>query len=90
VGTTLVELRCPLGLGQHDCATEETNQTLVGLIVAVAIFRKEGSTYRTGFSIKLRNELAGTNVTLFTGKAKVEKSHRMNPGHSRESLGLLY
>ena len=32
------------------------------------------------FAIKLRNELAGTNMTLFTGKAKVEKAHTNEVG----------
>src|ERR1041384_6934050 len=37
---------------------------------------EKSSTYTgpVNFAIKLRNELAGTDMTLFTGKAKVEKS----------------
>jgi len=33
-----------------------------------------------GFTIRLRNELSGTNLTLFTGKAKVGKTPPRNPG----------
>ncbi len=38
---------------------------------------EKGVTYvgPVNFSIKMKNELSGTNATLFTGKAKVAKSH---------------
>lgn len=39
-----------------------------------------------GFSIKLRNELQGTNLTLFTGKAKLGKG----PGFPGDKTGAYY
>jgi hypothetical protein len=63
---------------KFDCRTEETQQgywwkTSCG---ARDIPEDKGSTYTgvVNFSIKMRNELAGTDATLFTGRAKVEKS----------------
>ncbi|HYH85058.1 MAG TPA: hypothetical protein VEX60_06210 [Pyrinomonadaceae bacterium] len=63
---------------KFDCATEETQKgrwwkTSCG---ARDIPEDKGSTYTgpVNFAIKLRNELAGTDSTLFTGKAKVEKA----------------
>lgn len=62
---------------KFDCPTEETQagrwwKTSCG---GRAVPEEKGSTYTgpVSFAIKLRNELAGTDVTLFTGKAKVEK-----------------
>jgi hypothetical protein len=46
------------------------------------IAEDKGSTY-TGplnFTIKMRNELAGTDTTLFTGKLKVSKAHSNEAG----------
>jgi hypothetical protein len=78
-GQLYVEFPLPTGPWvSYDCATEETQ---VGYWWKVNcggrdIGEEKASTY-TGpisFAIKLRNELAGTNVTLFNGKAKVEKA----------------
>jgi hypothetical protein len=63
---------------KFDCKTEETqkgywHKTECG---GHDIPEEKGSTY-TGpisFAIKMRNELASTDTTLFTGKAKVEKA----------------
>ena len=63
---------------KFDCRTEETQagywwKTECG---ARDIPEEKGSTY-TGpvqFAIKMRNELMGSDVTLFTGRAKVEKA----------------
>ena len=67
-----------------DCKTEET---LSGRWWQVEcggrdIPEAKGSTFTgtVNFAIKLRNELAGTNITLFTGKAKVEKAHSNESG----------
>ena len=78
-GQLYVEFTLPTGPWvSYDCATQETQ---VGYWWKVEcggrdIGEEKASTY-TGpisFAIKLRNELAGTNVTLFNGKAKVEKA----------------
>lgn len=78
-GQLFVEFALPTGPWvSYDCATEETQ---VGYWWKVDcggrdIGEEKASTY-TGpisFAIKLRNELAGTNLTLFNGKAKVEKA----------------
>jgi hypothetical protein len=80
-----VEFTLPTGLWvSYDCPTEETQpgrwwKTECG---GRDIGEDKGSTY-TGpisFAIKLRNELAGTNSTLFSGKAKVEKAHSNEAG----------
>ncbi len=62
---------------KFDCRTEETQkgywwETECG---ARDIPEEKGSTYigPVNFAIKMRNELSGTDATLFTGKAKVEK-----------------
>ncbi len=65
---------------KFDCRTEETPpgsrmHTQCG--GRDGIPEDKSSTY-TGvfsFAVKLRNELAGTDSTLFTGKAKVKKAH---------------
>jgi hypothetical protein len=65
---------------KFDCSTEETPadrwwKTTCGGRDGVP--EEKGTTY-TGpfnFAIKLRNELAGSDTTLFTGKAKVAKVH---------------
>ena len=63
---------------KFDCRTEETQKgywwkTECG---GRDIPEDKGSTFigPVNFAIKLRNELAGTDVTLFAGKAKVEKA----------------
>ncbi len=62
---------------KFDCATEETERgrwwkTSCG---GRDIPEDKGSTYTgtVNFAIKLRNELAGNDSIIFTGKAKVEK-----------------
>jgi hypothetical protein len=65
---------------KFDCGTEETPadrwwKTTCGGREGVA---EEKSTTYTGpfnFAIKMRNELAGADTTLFNGKAKVAKVH---------------
>jgi hypothetical protein len=65
---------------KFDCSTEETQagrwwKTECGGREGVP---EEKSTTYTGpftFAIKMRNELAGGDVTLFNGKAKVAKAH---------------
>ena len=65
---------------RFDCRTEETPadrwwKTTCGGRDGVP---EEKATTHTGpfnFAIKLRNELAGTDTTVFTGKAKVGKVH---------------
>ena len=78
-GQLYVEFSTPTGLWvSYDCSTQETQpgywwKTECG---GRDIGEEKASTY-TGpinFAIKLRNELAGTNMTLFNGKAKVEKA----------------
>jgi hypothetical protein len=63
---------------KFDCRTEETQagywwKTQCG---GRDIPEEKGATYTgpASFSIKLRNELAGTDTTLFNGQAKVEKA----------------
>jgi hypothetical protein len=65
---------------KFDCATEETPKgrwwkTECGGRDGVAEDKGTTATGPFNFAIKLRNELAGTDVTLFTGKAKVAKVH---------------
>jgi len=62
---------------KFDCPTEERQKgywwnTECG---GQRIAEDKGSTYTgpVSFAIKMRNELAGTDSTLFTGKARVEK-----------------
>ena len=69
---------------KFDCATEEVQQgrwwkTECG---ARDIPEDKGSTYTgpVNFTIKLRNELAGTDSTLFTGRVKVAKAHSNETG----------
>lgn len=69
---------------KFDCQTEETQagrwwKTECG---ARDIPEDKGSTYTgvVNFTIKLRNELAGSDATLFTGRAKVAKAHSNETG----------
>ena len=86
-GQLYVEVSQPGGAApwvKFDCATEETQagrwwRTKCG---GRAIPEDKGST-ATGtvnFAIKLRNELAGSDATLFMGKAKVGKVHSNEHG----------
>ena len=80
-----VEFTLPTGQWvSYDCRTEETQPGYWWEADCGGrdIGEEKASTY-TGpisFAIKLRNELAGTNLTLFTGKAKVEKAHSNEAG----------
>ena len=85
-GQLYAEFSLPTGPWvKFDCDTGETPegrwwQTECGGRQGVP--EEKSSTY-TGpvtFTIKLRNELAGTNSTLFTGKMKVEKAHTNEVG----------
>lgn len=84
-GQLYVEFALPTGPWvSYDCATQETQPGYWWGVDCGGrnIPEEKASTY-TGpvtFTIKLRNELAGTNVTLFTGKAKVEKAHSNEAG----------
>jgi hypothetical protein len=69
---------------KFDCSSEETQagrwrKTECG---ARDIPEDKGSTYTgvVGFTIKLRNELAGADSTLFTGRIKVAKAHSNETG----------
>ena len=69
---------------KFDCRTEETQKgywwkTECG---GRDIPEDKGSTYTgpVNFAIRLRNELAGTDTTLFTGKMKVMKVHSNETG----------
>jgi hypothetical protein len=64
---------------KFDCRTEETQagywwKTECG---GRDIPEEKGTTYTgpVSFFIKLRNELTGTDATIFNGRAKVEKAH---------------
>jgi hypothetical protein len=80
-GSQLYAEFTPPGSGpwvRFDCRTEEKqagywHKTECG---GRQIPEDKGSTYTgpVNFSIKLRNELAGTDATLFTGRMKVEKA----------------
>jgi len=69
---------------KFDCRTEETQkgywwETKCG---GRDIPEDKGSTYTgpVNFAIKMRNELSGTDATLFTGKMKVAKAHSNESG----------
>jgi len=69
---------------KFDCKTEETQsgrwwKTECG---GRDISEDKGSTYTgtVNFTIKLRNELAGNDSTLFTGRIKVAKAHSNETG----------
>jgi len=78
-GQFYVEFNLPTGPWvKFDCRTEETQPGYWWECDCGGrdIGEEKASQY-TGsisFAIKLRNELAGTNMTLFNGKAKVEKA----------------
>jgi hypothetical protein len=78
-GQLYVEFSTPTGPWvSYDCDTQETQPKFWWKVECGGrdIGEEKASTY-TGpisFAIKLRNELAGTNLTLFNGKAKVEKA----------------
>lgn len=77
-----------------DCPTQETEagrwtKTECG---GRDIPEDKGSTY-TGpvlFAIKMRNELAGTNTTLFSGKMKVAKAHSNEAGPKAVNKFVYY
>jgi hypothetical protein len=78
-GQLYVEYTVPgAGAVKFDCPTEETPAGRWWKVTCGArdIPEDKATTYTgpVSFAIKLRNELAGTDTTLFTGKAKVEKA----------------
>jgi hypothetical protein len=81
-----VEFSLPTGPWvKFDCSTDETSagrwyETECGGRDGVPEDKSSTFTGLVTFTIKLRNELAGTNATLFTGKAKVEKAHSNDVG----------
>jgi hypothetical protein len=65
---------------KFDCATEETQKgrwwkTTCGGRDGIPEDKATTYTGPVSFAIKMRNELAGTDATLFTGKMKVAKVH---------------
>src|SRR6476659_10905436 len=85
-GQLYVEFTLPTGAWvSFDCPTEETAANRwwgVKNCGGHDIPEAKGSLFTgmVNFAIKMRNELAGTNVTLFNGKAKVEKAHSNEAG----------
>lgn len=80
-----VEFTLPTGPWvKFDCKTEETQKGYWWKVECGArdIPEDKGSTYTgpVNFKIKLRNELAGTDSTLFTGRMKVAKAHSNEAG----------
>jgi hypothetical protein len=77
-GQLYAEFTLPTGPVKFDCRTEETQQGYTWTTkCGGSQVPEEQSSLFTGpvnFAIRLRNELAGTDSTLFTGKMKVEKS----------------
>jgi len=79
---------------KFDCQTEEVQQgrwwkTECG---GRDIPEDKGSTYTgpVNFVIKMRNELAGTDSTLFTGKMKVAKAHSNEAGPKAVNKYVYY
>jgi len=84
-GQLYVEFTLPTGAWvKFDCQTQETQSDRWWQVECGGrdIPEDKGSTYSgpVNFTIKLRNELAGTNATLFSGKMKVEKAHSNEAG----------
>ena len=84
-GQLFVEFTLPTGPWvSFDCQTEETQAGRWWQVDCGGrdIPEAKSSTYTgpVNFAIKLRNELAGTNTTLFNGKMKVEKAHSNEAG----------
>lgn len=78
-GQLYAEFTLPTGPAiKFDCPTEETQQGYVWRTSCGGPrVPTEQSTLYTGpvsFAIRMRNELAGTDATLFTGKMKIEKA----------------
>ena len=78
-GQLYVEFTLPSGPIRFDCRTEEKPQGYVwntGGCGGPKVPEAQSSLYTgpVSFAIRMRNELAGTDVTLFTGKTKVEKA----------------
>jgi hypothetical protein len=69
---------------KFDCQTEETQpgRTFKTECGGRDIPEDKSTTYTgpVNFAIKLRNELAGSDMTLFTGKLKVNKAHSNESG----------
>ena len=78
-GQLYAEFTLPAGPAiKFDCRTEETQQGYVwSTSCGGPRVPEEQSSLYTGpisFAIRMRNELAGTDATLFTGKMKIEKA----------------
>jgi hypothetical protein len=79
---------------KFDCKTEET-QKGYGFDTECGgrqISEDKGSTYTgpVNFSIRMRNELAGGDQTLFTGKMKVAKVHSNEEGPKAANKFVYY
>jgi hypothetical protein len=80
---------------KFDCQTEETqkgNSLKTSCGGRDGIPEEKATTYTGPFSfaIKMRNELAGTDATLFTGKAKVGKVHSNEAGPKAVNKWVYY
>jgi hypothetical protein len=81
---------------KFDCKTEETQKDYWWKAECGGRGipdEEEKSTTYTGpvnFAIKMRNELAGTDTTLFTGKAKVGKVHSNEQGPKAVNKFVYY
>jgi hypothetical protein len=77
-----------------DCPTSETQKgrSFVADCGGRDVPEDKGSTYTgpVSFGIHMRNELSGTNATLFTGKAKVGKVHSSEHGPKAVNKFVYY
>ncbi len=78
---------------KFDCATQETGAgRSYGTECGGSNIREEKGTLYTGkvsFKIGIRNELAGTDATLYTGKATILKAHTNEVG-PKAKLKFVY
>ncbi len=92
-GQLYADFTLPTGSVKFDCRTEETQQGYWWTTSCGGPRVPEAeSTLYTGpvnFTIRLRNELAGTDATLFTGKMNVEKA-RNNLVGPKAAKGFVY
>lgn len=79
---------------KFDCATEETQKGYWWKVECGGrdIPEDKGSTYTgpVNFAIKMRNELSGSDATLFTGKMKVAKAHTNEVGPKAVNKFVYY
>jgi hypothetical protein len=79
---------------KFDCATEETQKGYWWKVECGGrdIPEDKGSTYTgpVNFAIKMRNELSGSDATLFTGKMKVSKAHSNEAGPKAVNKFVYY